>query len=129
MGVRKDTGKRAMKAKGIRCEVGLLVLLACALAALAAHAQENCTPVHLERGKSLAIIHGTAPPEDVICYTFGTGAGQTTNLKVSGSNMIISVVGIGDARESWTFKTKAQTYKFIVGQLMRSVSNTKGSAV
>jgi hypothetical protein len=112
-----------MKAKGIRCEVGLLVLLTCALATAAAHAQENCTPVHFERGKSSAIIQGTAPPESVICYTFDAGAGQTANLKVSGSNMIISVVGIGDARESWTFKTKAQTYKFIVSQLMRSVSN------
>jgi hypothetical protein len=87
-----------MKAKGIRCEVGLVILLTCALAAVAAHAQENCTPVHFERGKSSAIIHGTAPPEDVICYTFDAGAGQTANLKVSGSNMIISVVGIGDAR-------------------------------
>ena len=85
--------------------------------------QENCTPVHFEHGKSSAIIHGTAPPEGVICYTLDAGAGQTANLKVSGSNMIISVVGIGDARESWTFKTKAQTYKFIVSQLMRSVSN------
>ena len=112
-----------MKAKGISCEVGLLVLLTYALVAVATHAQENCTPVHFERGKSSAIFHGTAPPEDVICYTFDAGAGQTANLKVSGSNMIISVVGIGDARESWTFKTKAQTYKFIVSQLMRSVSN------
>jgi hypothetical protein len=115
--------KLLMTGNGIRCEVGLLVLLTAALGAGAAHAQENCTPVHFERGKSSAIIHGTAPPEDVICYTFDAGAGQTANLKVSSSNMIISVVGIGDARESWTFKTKAQTYKFIVGQLMRSVSN------
>ena len=30
-------------------------------------------------------------------------------------------MGIGDARELWTFKTKAQTYEFIVSQLMRSV--------
>ena len=112
-----------MKAKGIRFEVGLLVLVTCALAAGVAHAQENCTPVHFERGQSSAIIHGTAPPQDLICYTFDAGASQTAKLKVSGSNMIISVVGIGDARKSWTFKTKAQTYKFIVGQLMRSVSN------
>jgi hypothetical protein len=112
-----------MKAKGIRCEVGLLVLLTCVLTTAAAHAQENCAPVHFERGKSSAIIHGTAPPEGVICYTFDAGAGQTANLKVSGSNMIISVVGIGDARDAWTFKTEVQTYKFIVTQLMRSVSN------
>jgi hypothetical protein len=35
--------------------------------------------------------------------------------------MIISVTGIGDAQVSWTFKTMAQTYKFVVGQLMRSL--------
>jgi hypothetical protein len=37
--------------------------------------------------------------------------------------MIISVIDVGDARDSWTFRTKAQTYKFIVAQLMRSVTN------
>jgi hypothetical protein len=45
-----------MKAKGISCEVGLLVLLTYALVAVATHAQENCTPVHFERGKSSAIM-------------------------------------------------------------------------
>ena len=45
-------------------------------------------------------------------------AGQTAQLKVTGN---ISVIGIGDAQVSWTFKTTAQTYNFVVGQLMRSV--------
>jgi hypothetical protein len=65
---------------------------------------------------------GTAPPEDTICYSFAAGAGQTARLRVTGNNMIISVIGVGDGRDSWTFTTKAQTYKFIVGQLMRSVT-------
>lgn len=49
-------------------------------------------------------------------------AGQTARLRITGNNIIISVLGVGDARDSWTFTTKAQTYEFVVGQLMRSVS-------
>ena len=84
--------------------------------------QENCAPIQFESGHSSATIRGTAPPEGVICYSFAAGAGQAAHLEVAGNNMIISVIGVGDARYSWTFKTKAQIYKFIVGQLMRSVT-------
>lgn len=87
-----------------------------------ARAQENCKPVQFARGQSSATIHGTAPPEDTICYSFAARVGRTARLRITGNNMIISVLGVGDARTSWTFTTKAQTYKFVVGQLMRSVS-------
>jgi hypothetical protein len=90
--------------------------------ALPAHAQDGCTEVHFERGQSSATIRGSAPAEDVVCYSFGAGAGQTANLKVTGRNVVVSVIDVGDARTSWTFKTKAQTYKFVVGQLMRAVT-------
>jgi hypothetical protein len=100
-----------------------VILLAFGLAPPSPHAQERCTPVRFEPGKSSATIRGAAPPGDGVCYTFGAAAGQTASLKVAGSNMIISVVGVGDARDSWTFKTKAGTYKFVVGQLMRSATN------
>jgi hypothetical protein len=82
--------------------IALLVL------ALPAHAQDRCTEVHFERGQSSATIRGSAPAEDVVCYTFGAGAGQTANLKVTGRNVIVSVIGVGDARTSWTFKTQAR---------------------
>lgn len=74
------------------------------------------------RGQSSATIHGIAPPEDTICYSFAARAGQTARPRITGNNMIIPVVDIGDARTSWTFTTKAQTYEFVVGQLMRSVT-------
>jgi hypothetical protein len=112
-----------MKATGIRHGAAFCISFACALAPVSPHAQENCTPVHFEHGKSSATIRGTAPPDDVVCYTFDAATGQTASLKVAGRNLIISVIGVGDARDSWTFKTKAQTYKFVVGQLMRSVTN------
>jgi len=94
---------------------------ACLLIPFAVQAQENCSPIQFERGKSSATLHGTVPPEDVVCYSFAAAAGQTARLSVSGRNVIVSVIGVGDARESWTFKTKAQTYRFLVGQLMRAV--------
>ena len=92
------------------------------MAPIAVLTQENCMPIHFERGKSSAVIRKISPPDDSVCYTFAAAAGQTASLKVSGNNMIISVIDVGDARDSWTFRTKAQTYKFIVGQFMRSVT-------
>ena len=56
--------------------------------------------------------------QEPVCHSYIAVAGQTAQLKVTGN---ISVIGIGDAQVSWTFKTTAQTYKFVVGQLMRSV--------
>src|SRR6266700_1234921 len=32
-----------------------------------------------------------------------------------------SVFDVGDARDAWTFKTQARTYKFIVAQMLRPV--------
>jgi hypothetical protein len=89
--------------------------------AAAPMAQENCTELQFARGQSSATVHGVAPPEKPVCYTFPAGAGQEAHIEVVGNNMIISIIGVGDARTSWNFVTKAQTYKFIVGQLMRSV--------
>ena len=108
-----------------RCWPGraCLSLLALMASAAAAQAQQRCAAVHFKRGMSSAVIHGVAPPNDVVCYKFGAGAGETASLKVAGNNMIISVYGVGDAREAWTFTTQRQTYKFVVGQLMRSATN------
>jgi hypothetical protein len=86
-------------------------------------AQESCTPIRFAPGHSSATVKGTAPPEDSVCYSFAAADGQTAHLKVTGRNMIISVINVGDARDSWTFRTKAQTYRFIVAQLLRSVSS------
>lgn len=65
-------------------------------------------------------VRGTAAPDRPICYSFTAAAGQTAQLRAAGNNMAISVIGVGDARDTWTFKTRAQTYTFIVAQLMRS---------
>ncbi len=93
-----------------------------AFMAAAAHAQSTCSEIHFAAGQSATTIRGIAPPDDGVCYTFASTPGQTAKLKVSGPNMIISVTGIGDGRDFWSFKTRLPVTKFIVGQLMRSVT-------
>jgi hypothetical protein len=98
------------------------VLLAVSAQAASASATEECHAVHFKPGTYSITLRGTALPDQAICYTFATSAGQTADLRITGRNMILSVDGVGDAREAFTFKTKRQTYRFIVGQLMRSVT-------
>jgi hypothetical protein len=88
----------------------------------AALAQDSCSAVRFAVGQSSATIRGRAPPDEAVCYTFAATPGQTARLTVAGRNMIISVTGIGDARDSWTFMIRESSTRFIVGQLMRSVS-------
>jgi hypothetical protein len=75
-----------------------------------------------QAGESSITLRGTAPPDQVACYRFAVGAGQTADLRVAGRNMILSVDGVGDARSAFTFTTRKQTYRFTVGQLLRSVT-------
>lgn len=65
-----------------------------------AYAQDNCTAIHFAPGHSSATVKGIAPQEEGVCYTFAAAAGQTANLKVTGRNIIISVIDVGDAREN-----------------------------
>ena len=54
------------------------------------------------------------------CYTLATGKGQTATFgfaKTNG-NMAFSIYGLVDDRDSYSFKTEAKTYKFIVVQNM-----------
>jgi len=58
-----------------------------------AYAQDNCTSINFAPGHSSAVVKGVSPPDDVVCYTFAAAAGQTATLKVTGRNMVISVIG------------------------------------
>jgi hypothetical protein len=95
--------------------------LACAPAALA---QERCSRISFPRSESSTIVTGVAPADGVVCYEFATQAGQTASLKVlSGRNVIFSIIDVMDAQNDYTFRTQQKTYKFVVGQLMRSITN------
>jgi hypothetical protein len=97
------------------------IFLACACA-IPASAQENCKPVTIPKGQTITTIQGTAPASGPVCYMFNTEAGRMAKLKVSGTNMAMTILDIADDREEFTFRTKAQAYKFLVFQQMRSVT-------
>jgi len=101
----------------------MIASLFVAFVAGTAYARDKCTAIHFAPGHSSITVKGVARPEQALCYSFAAAAGQTAILKVAGKNMIISVVGLGDAHAAWTFTTKAQTYTFIVAQMMRSVTS------
>ncbi|WP_377080700.1 hypothetical protein [Roseomonas xinghualingensis] len=86
-----------------------------------AHAQGRCQPIRFNPGASSAEIHGTAPAEDVVCYTLATGNGQAARVSVTGSNVIVTVLDVADARDRIEFRTQRKTYTLLVGQLMRAV--------
>ena len=93
---------------------------------LPAYAQEptNCTPIHFVRGQSSATVKGVVGSDEPFpCYALVTGKGQTATFgftKTNG-NMAFSIYGLVDDRDSYSFKTEANTYKFIVVQNMRAL--------
>jgi hypothetical protein len=108
----------------MRRVLGLVVfMLGLTTPMTSASAARTCTPVHFEKGRFWAKVTGLAPPNEALCYTFRAKAGQTARLVVRGQNMIVSVIDVGDAQTTWTFKTQAKTYQFVVGQLMSSVKS------
>lgn len=87
-------------------------------------AQDACHPVKFAGGTTSGDVVGTAPPEDVVCYTLETGEGQTASVKVlQGNNIIFSILDVIDAQQDYSFTTKNKTYEIVVGQMMRSVTN------
>jgi hypothetical protein len=99
-----------------------IFLAAVCAVAIPAHGQDNCKPVVFPKGQTITTLQGNAPAMGPVCYTFDAAAGRTARLKVTGTNMAMSVVDVGDDREEFNFPTQAQTYKFLVFQQMRSAS-------
>ncbi|HTI03514.1 MAG TPA: hypothetical protein VL752_21425 [Acidisoma sp.] len=95
------------------------------LGASAARGQEpaNCTPIHFARGHSSATVSGSVGSDEPFpCYTLATGKGQTAIFRFARTNrnMAFSIYGVVDDRDSYSFKTAAGTYKFIVFQTLRA---------
>lgn len=92
----------------------------CGLAAAPADAEE-CREVRFARGASSAVIEGVAPADGTLCYAMRTGAGQSARLEVlEGSNTAFSVEGLADARDAFSFETRATTYRIHVFQMLRA---------
>lgn len=88
-----------------------------------AQAQDDCTPIRFAAGRASAVVQGSAPAADTVCYRFTAAAGQTAMLKVvSGRNVIFAIDDLVDAQDNYRFSTQARTYTIRVGQMFRSVT-------
>jgi hypothetical protein len=104
--------------------LGLALLAASHLVIVAspAHAQ-SCKPIQFKRGHYSGTVRGIAPPEDGVCYEVRTGAGQSADVRVDGRNVIFSIPGVVEVQERYSFTTEKKTYRILVSQLMRSVTD------
>lgn len=99
-----------------------IVALSVLLSAGAVRA-ETCEPIRFERGEYSGTVRGVAPPEGILCYTLGTGAGQRAEVRVTGRNVFFSIRGVVDVQDHHSFTTEKKTYEILVGQLMRSLAD------
>jgi hypothetical protein len=96
-------------------------LCAC-LISFSAQAAGDCTEIRFAPGATSSEIQGEAPAEGVLCYLMRTGAGQNARIEVlEGSNTIVTVEDVADARANLSFTTEARQYRVYVGQLMRAI--------
>ena len=96
-----------------------LALLLISGAALA----DDCTAIMFQRGKSGAVVTGTAYSESMTCFTLETGAGQTATIQIvesSGEDTAFNVADlthgtyIVDNQTDYGFQTQAGTYQIDV---------------
>jgi hypothetical protein len=92
-------------------------------AAPAAFAEQHCIEIRIAPGESETTIFGIAPPEAQLCYLLETQEGRRTSLKVTnGKNIMFSIVGVTDGQDEFSFLPRRRTYRIMVGQLMRSIT-------
>lgn len=83
---------------------------------------QSCAEIRFAPGATSAEIAGSAPAEAVVCYSFATGAGQQARVELlEGRNTAFSIDGLVDARDDYSFRTEARSYRLRVFQLMRAV--------
>ncbi|WP_226780945.1 hypothetical protein [Oceaniglobus trochenteri] len=84
-------------------------------------AAQSCSEIKFARGASSGAVSGVVAPGESICFLFGSGAGQTARIRLSGSNNVcFGIDGIDDCQEDFSFRTQAATYVIRVHQLFRS---------
>lgn len=94
----------------------LFVLLA-ALWTTGASAQ-SCSEIRFAPGTSSGVVSGRVTDAQPLCFTFGSGAGQTARLQLSGSdNACFSISGVVDCQSDYSFGTRQQVYQVGVFQL------------
>jgi hypothetical protein len=95
--------------------------LGCAvLAACGPTWAQACSEIRFARGAFSGEAAGQVADGAPLCYTFGSGAGQTARLQILGNdNTCFTVRGVVDCQADFSFATSAQTYEVRVFQLVR----------
>lgn len=98
----------------------IAALFAFGLCAGAASAQ-GCHEIRFDRGASSGEVSGRVTDNQPLCFTFGSGAGQTARIQLLGSrNTCFSIIGVADCRDDYSFTTQRRPYQINVSQLMRA---------
>jgi hypothetical protein len=102
-----------------------MTLSAIVLLATPAFGQQpgNCTAIRFAAGQSSTTVTGSVGSDEPFpCYTLGVAKGQTATLKFTktNGNMAFTIYGVVDDRDTFSFRTDATTYKFIVFQTLRA---------
>ncbi|MBU2962392.1 hypothetical protein KO516_16500 [Citreicella sp. C3M06] len=89
----------------------------CATGALA----QGCHEIKFSRGASSGEVSGRVSDSAPLCFSFGSGAGQTARVQLFGSqNTCFAIVGVADCRDDYSFVTQRRPYQINVSPLMRS---------
>ena len=79
---------------------------------------QDCNEIRFDPGASSAVVSGQVIKGSPMCLTFGTGAGQTASLELSGSdNACITIEDVVDCQTSYSFQTGQRDYRFRIFQL------------
>jgi hypothetical protein len=101
----------------------LLIPVLSLLSGFHAAAQDDCTAIHFRASNDTAVMLGRAPPEEVVCYALTTLSGQRVTVELlEGPNVMFGIEGLVDARDCYSFTAEHKTYRIVVSQLMRSLS-------
>lgn len=95
-------------------------LSACVVLGLFATAAtgQTCEEIRFSPGASSGEVSGRVIEGRPTCFAFGSGAGQTAQLTLSGSeNACFTIEGVADCQSSYTFDTARRTYRIDIFQL------------
>ena len=89
-------------------------------------AAQGCAEIKFARGAVSGDVSGRVGDGAPMCFTFGSGSGQTARLQLFGSdNTCFTVAGVIDCQADYSFVTRRQTYRVDVFQLMRSAGTER----
>ena len=89
-------------------------------------AAQSCQEIRFARGMSSGEVSGQVTDSQPMCFTFGSGAGQTARLQLTGSdNTCFTITDVIDCQDDFSFTTRRQSYTVHVYQLLRSMASEK----